>query len=118
MDVELEAIGPPPDGMINPALVDDLNEFKELVRCARASRGQPSHERHAKKLCESSRTVLFRLGPPGWVSGDMRDYIAELFRLAIEAMDTKNSEVRGYANNVRKRTKDVMKTVAPEKVNA
>ena len=109
MVVEIEEIGIPPDGMINPVLVDNLNEMVALVKSATSSQGKPTHEEYAKKLCEGSRTVLFRLGPPGWVSREMRDYIAELFQLAADAMDGKTAVVRKYAKNVRNRITDVKK---------
>lgn len=89
---------------VDPVLSSFVEDFAAHTEVLKNARGD-DHREAAKGLCELSREIRFRLGPPSDGSPELVAEIVRLFRGAVAAMNVPNDdeEFEAFRTNIRDR---------------
>jgi hypothetical protein len=89
----------------DPVLSSHLEDFLGGIEELQDTQGE-EHHRAARKMCELSRTILFRLPPTRKIKTLARK-IAEHFRMAADSIKSADPNVLAYRDNILARAADL-----------
>lgn len=95
--------------LVDPVLISDVEDFEAGVETLKGSRGK-AHRLAAKRLCELSRDIRLRLGPPKDAPGELVERIVRLFRDAAGAIRVPHDGddmLRAFRSNIRDRAQQL-----------
>lgn len=106
----VSSVFPISDLLGDPVLAGHLEDFLGGIEELQDTLGE-NHNQAARKMCELSRTILFRL-PPTRKIKRLASKIAEHFRTAGNSIKSDNPEVMCYRQNIIDRAQDLEKQIA------